>query len=529
MAGKQSLGQPNSYHCDHETSVESFRHSEKISFENDDVSHQIDDEISSCDSRKQSFLSNCRRDFWGYQSVILFSSFMCYFIFCGVCYTVSLYYVAWMDEFEAGSAITSWLGSVHIGIITLVAPVSSFLTDRFGFRPVIIAGGLVSTGGLLATVFVNSIYSLFITFSIITPIGFGLVYVPSSTIVSLYFDRGRVIANGLVTSGAGFGNFVMAYVLHAGIEALNWRGSMFISAGLGLQLCVLGALMREPKSWTELKRQQKLKSNVSRSVTVMSGFHLYKRNGMALFFIHMLLVSAGLSIVFVHVTAITESLGGVTRAKAILAISLIGLSTIIGRIASGCIGQHKNVDTFLYYILSLTLSGLSAILVPFLSFYSVILTWTVVFSLLVAPSAGLMQIIILHFIGLADLNMAFAHTGSFLAVGYIVGAPVAGWLFDFTQDYSSSFFLGGSFITVGSLLLVIPYMRHRKDAKISAVELDDNLKATSIFGSIVGSQYLDAVRSHNELRQSGLVLRFDPGDSESNANGADGRDERPDS
>jgi predicted MFS family arabinose efflux permease len=255
-------------------------------------------------------------------------------------------------------------------------------------------------------------------------VGTGLVYVPSSTIVSLYFDRSRVLANGLFTSGAGFGNFIMAYVLHAGIESFHWRGSMFISAGSALQLCVLGALMKPPKSWADIQKQRRLKSKGS--VNLLSGFHIYKSSGMVLFFIHMMFVSAGFSVVYVHVTAITEALGGVSRTQATLAISLIGLSSIFGRLATGFTGQHKNVDTFLYYIVCMTMSGLSAILVPFLSLYPCIITWSVVYGFLMAPNIALQQIMILHFVDLADLNAAFAHAAVFTATGYILGAPIAG-------------------------------------------------------------------------------------------------------
>jgi predicted MFS family arabinose efflux permease len=243
----------------------------------------------------------------------------------------------------------------------------------------------------------------------------------------MYFDRGRIIANGIYSSGAGVGNFVMAYILAASIEVYHWRGSMFISAAVVLQMCLVGALMREPKTWIEIKKQQKLKGN--KSTNICKTFDLYRNSGLVLFFIHMMFVSAGLSIVYVHITAITESLAKVSRAEATLALSLIGLTNIPGRLATGFLGQLKNVDTFMLYVICLTLCGLSAILVPFLNNYTCIITWSAVFGVFISPNMALFQIIILYFVDISDLNNAFAHSCVFVAIGYVAGAPLAGKLF----------------------------------------------------------------------------------------------------
>jgi hypothetical protein len=82
---------------------------------------------------------------------------------------------------------------------------------------------------------------------------------------------------------------------------------------------------------------------------------------------------------------------------------------------------------------------------------------------------------------------------------FMMKLSILGWLFDYTHDYSGSFFLGGSFLTVGSLLLIIPYIKHKREVRLTTVQLTEQVKATS-FGSMLGSQYLEAMRSHDELR-----------------------------
>jgi hypothetical protein len=49
--------------------------------------------------------------------VILFCGFTTLFITTGTCFAVSIYYVAWMEEFESGSGFISWIGSLNIGVM----------------------------------------------------------------------------------------------------------------------------------------------------------------------------------------------------------------------------------------------------------------------------------------------------------------------------------------------------------------------------------------------------------------------------
>ncbi len=50
----------------------------------------------------------------------------------------------------------------------ILGPVSGALTNRFGHRAVVIAGGLTAAAGLVSSIFAHNIYHLYVTFGIIT-------------------------------------------------------------------------------------------------------------------------------------------------------------------------------------------------------------------------------------------------------------------------------------------------------------------------------------------------------------------------
>ena len=67
----------------------------------------------------------------------------------------------------------------------MASPVVARLVDRYGERRCCVAGGLVSALGLASTA--SSIPGLIIAYSVVTGVGFGLLYLPSVVIVPKYF------------------------------------------------------------------------------------------------------------------------------------------------------------------------------------------------------------------------------------------------------------------------------------------------------------------------------------------------------
>ena len=76
---------------------------------------ESDDTDSQGNSCTFDFIERCG----GYNLVIAFCCFMCYFIFCGIAFTSGIYFVFFKEEFGTGSGVTSWISSVQFGMIFL--------------------------------------------------------------------------------------------------------------------------------------------------------------------------------------------------------------------------------------------------------------------------------------------------------------------------------------------------------------------------------------------------------------------------
>ncbi|KAH9489032.1 hypothetical protein Btru_039673 [Bulinus truncatus] len=179
---------------------------------------------------------------WGW--VIVTCSFLIHMFVVGTIYALSVLYVVWLDYFDSGKGVTSWIVSLAVAVMFGIGPVPGALSKRIGNRAVVIMGSVIMCFGFFISYFALNVYTLIVTVGIIAGFGAGCCYLPSVSMVAMYFTTKRSIAMGISTSGLGAGAFLMAPFINWIVDYYGWRGSMIILGGISLNMCVLGALMR---------------------------------------------------------------------------------------------------------------------------------------------------------------------------------------------------------------------------------------------------------------------------------------------
>jgi len=69
--------------------------------------------------------------------------------------------------------------------------------------------------------------------------------------IAYWFDKKRALAIGLGACGTGIGTFVYAPMTQYFIEEYGWRGTVLLLAGTFFNMCVCGAVMRDPDWWIQ--------------------------------------------------------------------------------------------------------------------------------------------------------------------------------------------------------------------------------------------------------------------------------------
>ncbi|XP_044731631.1 monocarboxylate transporter 14-like [Chrysoperla carnea] len=193
---------------------------------------------------------------WGWMVVL--SSLVISMIADGISFSFGLVYIEFLHEYGESKSKTAWIGSLFMAVPLLSGPIMSALVDKYGCRKMTMLGGIISGTGFILSSISNTIELQFLTFGVIAGIGLGLCYVTAVVSIAYWFDKKRTLATGLGACGTGVGTFVYAPMTQFFIEEYGWRGTVLLLAGTFLNMCVCGAVMRDPEWWTI--EQQKLQS-----------------------------------------------------------------------------------------------------------------------------------------------------------------------------------------------------------------------------------------------------------------------------
>ncbi|XP_046401529.1 uncharacterized protein LOC124167593 isoform X2 [Ischnura elegans] len=179
---------------------------------------------------------------WGW--VVVFGSFMIHIIADGVTYSFGIFILEFLHYFREGNGKTSLIASILVGVTLCSGPISSVFVNRYGCRPVTIAGAILASVCMILSMFAEDVLTLCFTIGVGTGFGFGLMYLPAIVSVTCYFERLRSLATGIAVCGSGLGTFIFAPMTSWLIETFGWRGAMLLISSATMHCVIFGALFR---------------------------------------------------------------------------------------------------------------------------------------------------------------------------------------------------------------------------------------------------------------------------------------------
>ena len=329
------------------------------------------------------------------------------------------------------------------------APITGMLLNRFGPRRVIVPSLLVFGGAYaslsLLTPHLAHLYALFVVFGLIA---MGTSQVAYSRAISTWFQArlGAALAFGMC--GSALGAMVLPPIAQRLIDALGWRaaattiGAAIIAIGVPT---VLAFVRERPGTRTADGRGQLTGS------TVAEGLRSYK-------FWIIVTVLFGISIAqngtITHLSALLTD-RGIPADRAAIAVSAIGGSALVGRIATGWL-----IDRFFAPWVAFTLFVMAA-LGTFLLSSAGSLAAGVLAAILIGFSMGgeadVVPYLVARYFGLRSFSVLYAFTWTAYAIAGAIGPVLMGKAFDATHSYVTLLvWLAGGTLVISPLLLLLP-------------------------------------------------------------------------
>jgi len=134
------------------------------------------------------------------------------------------YYLRTESYPDASDLDFAFVGGFNFAFAMVAAPFATAFTHRSGRYLTMAIGILLQTTGYVTAGFASRIWQLMVTQGVLVGLGIGMIYVPSLPILSQWFDARRTLANGISSSGSGFGGALFAWTTGAIIDAfgLQW-------------------------------------------------------------------------------------------------------------------------------------------------------------------------------------------------------------------------------------------------------------------------------------------------------------------
>jgi MFS family permease len=374
------------------------------------------------------------RAFYGW--FVVAAAFAVTFVGFGSAYTFSAFVEPLQHDFGASrgsvSLIFSLAGFLYFGLGIISGP----LADRFGSRPLAMAGMILTGLGLAAASAAPSLAQVYVAYGLGVGLGVGCAYVPAIGAVQRWFVRRRGFASGLAVSGIGVGTLVMPPLASLLIGMLGWRGAYLALGALAVALGGGLALLIEndprsrglgpdgdppPADTTSAKPRDAAVSEAIRSTRFVG---LYAA---------CLICSFGVFVPFVHLVPYARD-HEIASASAVLLLAVIGVGSTAGRFFLGGLADRmgRELSLLLMFIgmaLALAMWTVATTVWPLVVF-------AFVYGVFYGGWVAVLPAVVMDYFGGRNVSGLIGILYTSVAFGTLIGPSAAGFAFDFSHSYT---------------------------------------------------------------------------------------------
>src|SRR5271169_3766551 len=311
----------------------------------------------------------------------------------------------------------------------LVSPLLGRWIDRFGPRRIILTCMTVYACAIASLSLLRSgLWQFYATCFVLGLVGNGAAHLAYSRSISTWFHRRLGMALAFVMVGAGLGAMILPVVAQSIISRSGWRAAYGSLGGLAL-------LLGLPLSWRYIRERS---SDGHKSAAVADSGMTWQQGvrSFAFWIITAILFVSSISMngAITHLSALLTD-RGITAGNAALCASILGGSSLVGRIGVGWL-----LDRFFGARVAL-LVNLSTAAGVFLLARAAGFPAGCVAAALIGIGAGgeaaITPYLLTRYFGLRSFSTLYGLTWTFYAAAGAIGPVILGRAFDLTGSYTS--------------------------------------------------------------------------------------------
>jgi MFS family permease len=307
------------------------------------------------------------------QKYIVATAFLSLFAIVGIAlYGLPFFYDFWEGAYGwSRTTITSGNALGKLLVAPLFGFIAGWMIDRYGPRKLMITGVLMAGMALIGLSLQGGSLTLFYTFYILNALGYVLAGpLPCQVLISRWFDKNRGKAMGIAYLGIGTGGTLVPFLANGFESRFGWQ----------MALVALGALMiiiALPMVFFIKDRADSTNNEPKKVSPISIGAILKNRYFYLLLFGSM--ISIGVDGGVNQNLKLYLSDLGFTQENARNIISLVLLSSLVGRVATGWLADLFPRKYVMVFLNLLVISSISLLIVP--DFSGRLIVFSIVFGI----------------------------------------------------------------------------------------------------------------------------------------------------
>lgn len=348
----------------------------------------------------------------------------------------AVFFRSYSREFHAGRGAVSLALTIYSFVGAVLAGWIGRLTDRFGGRKVILAGlamlGLVL---LSAQTIGSKLWCLYVFYAILGAVSGTTVAVPYGAVISRWFNQRRGLALGLALTGMGAGAIVMPPLVQFLIATCGWRSAFAISGGavLIIPMPVIALFLKETPQGMGLWPDGAVAAQARpRAVEGLNWDEIRNSRTFWLMVAAFVLASAGISACAIHVAELLTDRGA-SPAAAALAVSIVGLALLTGRVGTGFLLDRYFGPHVALVLFSSAAMGIALLWIAGAGVFARVGAFLV--GVAFGAEVDIIAYLMSRYFGLRSFGTAFGFAFGAFVLASGLGPLIMGFVFDRTGSY----------------------------------------------------------------------------------------------
>lgn len=326
------------------------------------------------------------------------------------------------EEISAGFAIAA----VTLG---LASPALGRLIDRFGPRRIILPCMTVYVGAIFSLAFLRfGLWQFYLACFVLGAVGNGAAHLAYSRSISTWFDRRLGTALSFVMVGAGLGAMILPVVAQGVITRSGWRVAYASLGGIAL-------LLGLPLSWRYIRERGASQRKSAPVAHAGKSWQEGLRSSPFWIVTAILFVSSiSMNGAITQLSALLTD-RGLTTARAALCASILGGTSLLGRVVVGWL-----LDRFFGPYVALAINGITALGIFMLARADGFVAGALAAGLIgigAGGEAAITPYLLTRYFGLRAFSTLYGFTWTFYAAAGAIGPVILGRAFDLTGSYVS--------------------------------------------------------------------------------------------